>query len=269
MVNIKTFFEKSKKSISLPGASMVVDCSDVLRVAEIANKGLNQANRRAAMQYYGWIVGKSVEVEDLDLIPLHFHQKWMKQKTSGAIRIRAFSRNPDGSVEAIMVDAACRLRGGFFEDGELDPFCKATLLLQGENKITKKPIFAILVLNQDLYRQPIMWAKFSPVPFGIDCKPKLPYTDAGQQKLSLKIAKVALTCPSSTIWTKDSFAKGVREATGIPYYEFDDSHAWFWLGEFEKLVAVKCVKENSSWAPAMTYVQFEEIFGVKLPDIIE
>ena len=211
-------------------------------------------------EYYKSIIG-GIRIENFWDLLLQIGLQLRRQPIPLAISLKV--DYPENTEEkAIMRHTAFIVRGHYLDDSQLSPFPKLTLCLEGKSQ--GKDIFALLEIALTFPDKGIQII-LSPVPFGGDCKPELPFKDR-QLAIFLAVAKTALSVPQETIWTSPYFSERVCKENGIPNYDFNHNHAIDWLVGLEKLGLLQCIKEGTSYKPAMDIRQFKEIFGVKLPE---
>ncbi len=168
------------------------------------------------------------------------------------------------SYSETIPDGSNNWRGDFkvyglvFDDSERSPFKKATLWLEGKCAASDKDVFAILVL--DLNDDPNHGKEitFSPVRFGIDCKPKLPLSGK-ELSLFLQVAKVILLS-GELYWYDRSLAHAMQLSPDCRLHEY---HASWFLERMNELAIVSSL--GNSYKTMMIPQEFERIFGVKLP----
>lgn len=141
--------------------------------------------------------------------------------------------------------------GCFIEDGERISRRKVRLWLSGTIDGAKIFALADFVLN----RPDLSWIlTFSPVPFGSDGKPKLPYS-AKELPNILRLMRVVL---SGNRWDLGSFAKAMEPEV-------------FMVEQIGHILAIAnglglTQHETAfSYKVVMTPSKFETVFGVKLP----
>ena len=203
-----------------------------------------------------------ITIENPSVIPLLVHMRLFCQPAGSSIHLR-LTHPEDLNHRANILESTFHTIQGI--DFEKSPYYKVTLRLEG--KYDGKNLYAILELNLVDPRVGES-VTFSPVPFGVNGKPILP-NHLRVNELFLPVARIALGegAKYAVTWSPGSLAKEVHKILGKPQYEFFDENAWFFLGELEKLALMQCVdKKLKMYKRIITAVQFEETFGVKLPN---
>ena len=217
------------------------------------------------VQYYVPFWSHEAAVGNLHLVPLLLHMRWYGQPSGSDVHLCVSHLESKRYGANKVLSKFHKVLWDDVEDSEKSPCRKARLRLEG--KLNGEDIFAILEFDMN---SPGTTSRitFSPVPFGLNGKPRLPYRDDKQFALFLQITRIVLDAPGGMVWNDKILAKEVHKRISVPEWEFYDSNASFFLGELEKLRVIRRI-DNVRYSYEKSFatgLQFEEIFGVKLPD---
>lgn len=124
--------------------------------------------------------------------------------------------------------------------------------------------FALLEL--DLKRPQFnqnMLITLSPVPFGVDGRPKLFLNREGIESF-LCAVKMILESSKETVWNSKYIHNAYREMN-MPNWKTIKFPGAF-ITYMGQIGAVSPSADSSGWTPRMSISEFEDIFGVKIPD---
>ncbi len=202
--------------------------------------------------YYKWIHDPAIG-GNFNHIPYNLESEWFGAKLPKEMQLHL--NHPLDAPEVMQLsNGYYRIKGCFIENTENDLCRKAILWLEGDN------IFAMIEVNLDKKPIIIKAVKFSPVPFGLDCKPKLPHIELPLPTF-LALLKVVL---QRSTWTAESLLE-VAVFNGIIKHESDIlPKISAFLHELDFLSVTNNIR-NGEHTIDMSSSEFEEIFGVKLP----
>jgi len=124
--------------------------------------------------------------------------------------------------------------------------------------------FALLEL--DLKRpqfNPNMKLTLSPVPFGIDGRPKL-FLNKEDKEPFLYAVKMVLESSKETVWNGKYF-HDIYKKMNMPNWNIIKFPVAF-IKFMEQIGAVIPSEDGNGWKPHISTWEFENIFGVKMPD---
>ncbi len=165
--------------------------------------------RNIGVDWYAPIT-EPVLIRNMDMVPFLLQATWLGQGVKSDLQIEVVTPRKDCG------DLHVKFHTVFFDEMEKSPCRRGRLRLEGCHD--NQDIFALLHIDVDQHTNKEI--TFSPVPFGPNGKPKVPYKNERLTRF-LDAAKVSTSRPGN-VWTKDSFAKEVCEVAGIPDYEFGD-----------------------------------------------
>jgi len=196
---------------------------------------------------------------------LHLMQQWLEQPTSGKITVVA---TPLYAGAADEVAESCIAQGARFRHNNSNHFRGVTLWLRGKDSIEeKRPIFAILVIN--LSEQKVLRAMFSPVEFGEDNRPVLPY-DGKNLEMFLHVVRAVQNDSESSTFTPDTLLRDVRKAGHFSEQEFSRENAFYWIEELDRLRLIRYDDlAFRIWRGNASLWRLKDIFGLDTPGLVE
>jgi len=174
-------------------------------------------------------------ISNPQVVPFLLLARWYGQQVGSDMHLAVSHRETADQHSNIVGTKFHKILLDDVDDSERSPFRKARLRLEGKDEV-ENGIFGLLEWL-DLDRLNTMrscYLKLSPVPFGSDGRPKLPFKDENLE-FFLKIVSIVLKEPVGYRIDPEKLAEKVQTTLSLPYYEFDDSKAWYWLGEMLKL----------------------------------
>lgn len=180
-----------------------------------------------------------------------------------------------------VINPPCNYRFAYFhkiiwddlDESIVSPFRNARFRMEGNADGTPQ-VFALLEnINLDDFDSRNPRLTFSPVPFGIDGKPKL-LIKSGRPEILLAVAGIILNSTQGKTWNIDELSNEVQRVIQCNQLQFGVFEAIGYFGELERLGVVDIYWKDplspsrfTKYQPLMTALQFETIFGVKLPSI--
>jgi len=137
-------------------------------------------------------ISQGIRINKPEDIFLLLQMKWRGIAISEDLYLKVnYCVGPD--LRANIIDTKFKVSGIYFDASATTPYRKATLWLES------KLLYALLELdtNDPTYGNSII---LSPVPFGMDGKPKLPYTKDQINALMYVVARI-MDSPKTTGWT--------------------------------------------------------------------
>lgn len=205
---------------------------------------------KEGIEYYEPICS-GVKVENFHDLLLLIGMRLRRQSTPPGISLTVVYPE-NNEKNAYVRDTAFRVYGFFIDDSETSPFPKLTLWLDG--KCRGNPLFGLLTMDllHPTYGKQIT---LSPVPFGMDCKPKLPF-EGKELETFLSVARIILL--GGPLWTQSLLAS--KSSFSI----FGDvTAAAFFLNQSERLGLTQFI-HGAGYKVLMLPQWFEEVFGKKL-----
>ncbi len=205
-----------------------------------------------------------ITIKNADVIPLLIHMRWYQQATAARVHLRLhhprYTDTPDNFIES----SYHRVLWDDANDSEQFSHPIARLRLEGGTRHAAgcKNLCALLELdlNDRRYGKSII---FSPVPFGVNGKPMLPF--CGEELVQfLYAAKMVLGSGKNVIWKGTVLLEQLKRASVA-----EDKILKFYNTFYEVMGKLDFMDEpeEDSWIITRTVREFEQIFGVKLPDI--
>lgn len=211
------------------------------------------------MQYYTPLT--CVSIHNPADIALNLHMRIRCQPIGKDVQVIVFFAE-DNSKRSNCFTRQFRVSGIFFENS---PYQKATLWLESEN------LYAIVELDladlgiAECRVAPGKSITLSPIPFGKNGKPKLPYKGE-DLAMFLRVIRVLSLYPSQFI-----FGEQLRQDM-IPillsadrHYDFWEATAAHWLSETDKL-GITCDLGDRGRKILMLPQELENVFDIKLPN---
>jgi hypothetical protein len=205
-----------------------------------------------------------IRIDNPEVIPLLLHMRWYKQKASSDIHLRIMHPRCLDKHVNLFDSTYCRVLWDDVDDGDKVPYRKARLRLEGHSGFrgSGERLYALLELDFD---NPITGKSIvlSPVPFGVNGKPTLSFRNEEEKGLLLFVAKFILGSDHDIIWNGRTLECELKKFSclkkGIDLLPVNKLVA---LTEFDFLSPAV-----DGWKAKRSVKEFEEIFGVKLPDI--
>lgn len=206
------------------------------------------------IQFYVTI-DRCVSIANFDVIPFLLMMKWHNQRAAKEMHLKV--------VHPETAEPRALMRSTFFHsiswddvDNVVDTRLMARLRLRGKNSDGTDDIFALMGFDRNAKGRGGCIV-FSPLPFGIDCKVRLPYRGEDRE-MFLRAASIVLRSLEGIFWHD----KNLRDALGVGADLHEAEKVLLILHEMERL---QLVEWRGHWSPAMTASRFEEIFDAKLP----
>lgn len=214
--------------------------------------------------FYRWVMnGSHTEIAFIGsrIVPLHLFAQWESLPTSGATMVKITSKGTTETTTQFV--ESCVVEGVRFRHGNADHFRKATLMLRGKDGAARDHKSVFVMLDMDLSNQRVVRAKFSPVEFGDNGKPVLPYK-GDDLAIFLRVVR-ALTLYPEKIIDVDGLVKEVKPLLLDMGHHIDfwDITASYWFGETDKL-GITREAESNQHTIVMLPQEVEHIFGVSL-----
>jgi hypothetical protein len=200
------------------------------------------------MKYY-IPIDRSIIVENPHDVPLLINMRWRRQPRGADIQLSLI--HPDGNDNhARTCFSRFDVTGISFDDSQGSSYPKATLVLKG--KCESKPLFALLVLNL------LDWGSgvsitLSPVPFGTDCKPKLPNTPGLKESILFLFGRKSMS------WLVEPLISHLHGLTA----KIKGANIGRILFELQQIGVGE--QEGNNFRVVMSPERFKEIFGGSEP----
>ena len=204
------------------------------------------------MQYYMRLKGDIV-IDSPEKMLLLLHMRCFGQAVASEVHLRV-DCSFTGTSSSFTFHKVC---GMVFDDSPTAPFKKATVSLEGRRG--QETVYAVIELDL-ADRSRGLNIMISPIPFGDDFKPRLPFPEASWP-LFLQVAKIVL---SGEEWTNASLKDAMLLA--MPASSVRSAELNFGpIMMCNRMGLTRSNGVNGGCVVFMTPEGFENIFGVKLP----
>ena len=218
---------------------------------------------RKGIEYYV-PMSFGITIKNADVIPLLIHMRWYQQATAARVHLRLYHPRYADIHDNLIESSYHKVLWDDVNDSEQFSHPIARLRLEGGTRHAAGCENLCALLEVDLTN--LRYGKsitFSPVPFGVNGKPMLPFV--GEELVQFLYAvKVVLGYGEDISWHGKAILTELERVHVSPdkilkfyntFYEVMEKLDFMEKSECDRFVITRTVGE------------FEEIFSVKLPDI--
>jgi len=212
--------------------------------------------------YYTWY--KPANMKNPEVVSFLMQKRWYSDPAASKFHL-IVEHFQEGTEFAIRTTYS-KLLLRDVDDSTSFPFRRGKLSLGGKLN-DGQDIFALLEINIDTYVGGCIM--FSPVPFGDDSKPKLPYKGHELEKFLLATNMIlAASEEMPTLWDLENLAHCVRDKNNLREDQFTSQDGEAALQGMQRLGLISLGGGAGTvfFKGAMTAQKFTEIFGVKLTE---